>query len=95
MFGIAFDLDYKTADRLHPRGSRQAYKNLEKALGRHGFRRVQQSFFLSPSNDLAALVFAIEAVKALPWLAEAVRDIRAFRLENDSNFTSFIKEPRP
>ncbi len=94
MFGIAFDLDYKAADRLHPRGSRQANKDHEKAFGRHGFRRVQR-FFLSSSNDLAALVFAIEAVMALPWLADVVRDIRVFRLENDSDFTPFIKEPRP
>ena len=91
MFGIAFDLDYKAADRVHPKGSRQAYKDLERALGKHGFKRVQQSLFLAPSNDLAALFVAIEAVKALPWIAEVVRDLRAFRLEDDSDFTAIIK----
>ena len=95
MFGVAFDLNYLAAEAQHPKGSRQAYKDLERVLGRHGFRRVQQSFFLSPSNDLAVLVFAMEEVKALPWLALVVRDIRAFRLENDSDFTAFVKEPRP
>jgi virulence-associated protein VapD len=28
-------------------------------------------------------------------LADVVRDIRAFRLQHDSDFTPFVKSPRP
>jgi virulence-associated protein VapD len=31
------------------------------------------------------------ALRALPWFPASVRDIRAFRVEQWSDFTSFIK----
>ena len=34
----------------------------------------------------------MNALKAIPWFANSVRDIRAFRVENWSDFTQFMKE---
>ena len=34
----------------------------------------------------------MSALKALPWFPASVRDIRAFRVEQWSDFTSLIKE---
>ncbi len=35
---------------------------------------------------------AINALKNIEWFRESVRDIRAFRIEDWSNFTDFMKE---
>jgi virulence-associated protein VapD len=40
---------------------------------------------------LAKLFAAITALKALPWLPASVRDIRAFRVEQWSDFTRLVK----
>ena len=47
---------------------------------------------MSPhSEDMANLFRAITALKQLPWFAASVRDIRAFRIEQWSDFTPLIK----
>ena len=92
MFAVAFDLKVEAAAKAHPKGYRQAYLDIEAALGRYGFRRIQGSVYLSESEDLANLFRAMTALKALPWIPASVRDIRAFRVEQWSDFTSLIKE---
>ena len=47
------------------------------------------------NEDLANLTNAMTALKQLPWFPNSVRDIRAFRVEQWSDFTSFIKSPLP
>ena len=92
MFAIAFDLVVAKAENTHPRGSRQAYLDIEYTLGHFGFGRVQGSVYVTKTDDMANLFRAISALKALPWFAESVRDIRAFRVEQWSDFTALIKE---
>lgn len=41
---------------------------------------------------MANLFRAIDALKRIPWFKSSVRDIRAFRVEDWSNFTDFIKD---
>ena len=41
---------------------------------------------------MANLFQAIMSLKALEWFASSVRDIRAFRIEQWSNFTPIIKK---
>ncbi|HXT78679.1 MAG TPA: hypothetical protein VN702_03875 [Acetobacteraceae bacterium] len=40
---------------------------------------------------MANLFAAIMALKALPWLPASVRNIRAFRVEQWSDFTKLVK----
>ncbi len=97
MFAIAFDLVVADTAQHHTKrgvaslrrhrphacrfriqpGARQP---LHDALGRFG-----------PSEDLANLFGAITALKALPWFPPSVRDIRAFRVEQWSDFTKLVK----
>ena len=44
------------------------------------------------NHDMANLTRAMLALKTMPWFPLAVRDIRAFRIEDWSDFTTFIKE---
>jgi virulence-associated protein VapD len=91
MFAIAFDLSVEETLQAHPQGVRQAYADIEWTLNRFDFVRVQGSVYLSPDEDLTRLVRAMNALKALDWFPASVRDIRAFRVEQWSDFTGFIK----
>jgi len=91
MFAIAFDLVVADMLQHHPKGVAHAYADIGATLSTYGFLRVQGSLYTSESEDLANLFAAISALKALPWLPASVRDIRAFRVEQWSDFTKMVK----
>jgi virulence-associated protein VapD len=91
MFAIAFDLVVAETERYHPKGVSQAYSDIAATIERFGFRRIQGSVYVTEADDMATLFEAIMALKALPWLPHSVRDIRAFRIEQWSDFTSIVK----
>lgn len=93
MYAIAFDLKVADAEKHHPKGVSQAYADIAKILGGHGFDRAQYSLYLSkgPSDDMAKLFAAILALKAQPWFSLCVTDIRAFRVDQWSDFTGLIR----
>jgi len=47
--------------------------------------------YVGSDEDLANLTIAMTALKSLAWFPESVRDIRAFRVEQWSDFTPFMK----
>ena len=91
MFAIAFDLTVKTTEETHPKGVSQAYADIGAALKHRGFHRVQGSLYVTEKEDMANLFLAIQDLRALPWFVESVRDIRAFRIEQWSDFTPVVK----
>ena len=93
MFAIAFDLDVSEATRLHPKNAKQAYADIRKALISANYEWVQGSVYVQRSGDLATLHLAIASLRSLPWFGGSVRDIRAFRVENFSDFTPLMKSP--
>jgi virulence-associated protein VapD len=90
MFAIAFDLIVKEAEASHPRGVAQAYQDIANELSRFAFVRVQGSVYVTQSDDLGNLFQAIMTLKALSWFPGLVRDIRAFKVEHWSDFTTVI-----
>lgn len=91
MFAIAFDLVVADTAQHHPKGVAQAYADIGAVLGNFSFYRVQGSLYTNSSEDMANLFAAIMALKALPWFPSAVRDLRAFRVEQWSDFTKIVK----
>ncbi len=91
MFAITFDLVVSETSEHHPKGITQAYNDIAAVLGRFGFERIQGSVYVTKSEDMANLFQAIIALKELGWFAPSVRDIRAFRIEQWSDFTTVIK----
>lgn len=92
MFAIAFDLDTSDTERVHPKSVTQAYTDIRNLLHRFGFEWRQGSVYVTTNEDLGNLVQTINALKALPWFPAAVRDIRAFRVEQWSDMTPTIKD---
>jgi virulence-associated protein VapD len=46
---------------------------------------------VNDNEDMANLFLAIQALRALAWFPKSVRDIRAFRIEQWSDFTPVVK----
>lgn len=91
MFAIAFDLVVAQTQAVHPKGVTQAYAEIGATLARYGFNRIQGSVYVVENEDLANLLQAMNALKAMTWFPHCVRDIRAFRIEQWSDFTDFMK----
>jgi virulence-associated protein VapD len=92
MFAIAFDPVVRETQARHPKSVPAAYADIERALAANGFEGTQGSVHLTVNEDLACVTRAMNALKALAWFPDCVRDIRAFRVENWSDFTGFMKE---
>ncbi len=91
MFAVAFDLTVAETELHHPRGVSQAYSEIGAILGEFGFRRVQGSLYVTDDEDMAKLFLAIQALRQRTWFPKSVRDIRAFRIEQWSDFTPVVK----
>lgn len=91
MFAIAFDLDTLQTEEHHPKSVTQAYADIKKTLLSFGFAWKQGSVYTCDNEDLANLFAAIQALKSLPWFPASVRDLRAFRVEQWSDFTPLMK----
>lgn len=91
MYAIAFDLIVAEINKHYPKGVSQAYYEVGALLGEYGFRRVQGSLYLTDDEDMANLFAAIQALKEQSWFPKVVRDIRAFRIEQWSDFTHLVK----
>lgn len=91
MFAIAFDLVVADTEQHHPKGVSQAYADIGSILYDHGFRRVQGSLYVTDKEDMANLFLAVHALRSMVWLPKSVKDIRAFRIEQWSDFTTIVK----
>ena len=87
MYAIAFDLTVADTEMHHPKGVSQAYTE----IGEYGFRRVQGSLYVTDDENMANLFMAIQALRSRPWFPKSVRDLRAFRIEQWSDFTPVFK----
>jgi virulence-associated protein VapD len=91
MYAWAFDLIVADTKAHHPKGVSQAYSDVGAILGAYGFRRVQGSVYVTDDEDMAKLFVAIQALRALSWFPKSVGDIRAFRIEQWSDFTPVVR----
>jgi virulence-associated protein VapD len=91
MYAVAFDLVVSDTDKNHPKGVSQAYADIGSILAKYGFNRVQGSLYVTDNEDMGRLFIAIQALKAQPWFPLSVKDIRAFRVEQWSDFTPIVK----
>lgn len=91
MYAVAFDLVVADTEQHHPKGVAQAYSDIGSILNQYGFRRVQDSLYVTDNEDLANLFVVVQTLRSQAWLPKSVRDIRAFRIEQWSDFTQVVK----
>ncbi len=91
MYAISFDLTVADTEKAHPVGVAQAYADIGKILAQFHFKRMQGSLYVTDNENMAVLFQAITTPKSQSWFPQSVRDIRAFRVEQWSDFTGVIK----
>lgn len=92
MYAISFDLVVADTEEHHPKGVSQAYSDIGSTLRKFGFERIQGSLYTNNNENMANLFQAMNALKAMEWFPKSILDIRAFRIEQWSDFTPTMKE---
>ncbi|WP_041200304.1 endoribonuclease VapD [Helicobacter pylori] len=94
MHAISFDLDTNILKQVY-KGSfhNNAYGEVRQILGTLGFQWIQGSVYvnLSTENNLTQVYKAINKLSQIQWFTQAVKDIRAFKVEDWSDFTEIVK----
>lgn len=93
MYAIAFDLKIDDLKKEYGEPYNKAYDEIRQELELLGFEWTQGSLYISNSskNTLANVYKAINKLSNIKWFKNSVRDIRAFKVEDYSNFTEIVK----
>lgn len=93
MYAIAFDLEIAELKKHYGEPYNGAYLEIGKELKALGFEWTQGSVYLTNDgkNNLATVYRAINVLSKIEWFKRSVRDIRAFKVEDWSDFTEIVK----
>ena len=91
MLAISFDMKVADLERYYGKSYTSAYYKIRRSLESDNFYWLQGSTYAVQSDDLMALFIAIQHLKEFDWFCKSIRDIRGFRMENWSDFTSYFK----
>lgn len=92
MYAISFGMVNVDLKKNYGEPYNNAYYEISTVLEEFDFYRAQGSVYLSDKNDMVNLTRAVIKLKSIDWFRNSVRDIRAFKVEDWSNFTDFMKE---
>lgn len=92
MYALSFDMNIADLQQHFGEPYNGAYYEIKRTLVGQGFYWVQGSTYMTNADNLTNLFRAIEALKRLDWFRKSVRDIRGYRVEEWSDFTSIVKE---
>lgn len=93
MYAIAFDLKIEDLKKSYGEPYNKAYDEVRQELETLGFEWTQGSVYINHSdqNSLTTVYKAINRLSRIGWFRESVRDIRAFKVEDWSDFTEIVK----
>ncbi len=94
MYALAFDLKIDDLKKYYGEPYNLAYDEIKKELETIGFDWTQGSVYMSNNNNnsLTSVYNAINKLSKIEWFKKSVRDIRAFKVEDWSDFTNIVKE---
>jgi len=93
MYAIAFDLRIDDLKREYGEPYNRAYDEIRQELEKLGFEWTQGSVYINhaESDTLTTVYKAITRLSKIDWFKNSVRDIRAFKVEDWSDFTGIVK----
>lgn len=93
MYAIAFDLKIEDLKREYGDPYNGAYDEIRQDLEQLGFKWTQGSVYISKStkDSLTTVYRAINTLSQIDWFRKSVRDIRTFKVDDWSDFTSIVK----
>ena len=93
MYAIAFDLKIEDLKKFYGDPYNKAYDDIRQELDELGFEWTQGSLYINknPKNTLTNVYKVINKLSKIEWFRKSVRDIRAFKVEDWSDFTEIVK----
>ncbi len=93
MYAIAFDIKIDDLRREYGDPYNRAYDEIRQELETLGFQWTQGSVYISVSekDTLTNVYRAINRLSSILWFKRSVRDIRAFKVEDWSDFTDIVR----
>jgi len=91
MYALSFDMVISDLKQHYGEPYNNAYFEIKELLKKNGFDWVQGSTYMTQNDDLAALVKTIMELSKVDWFKKSVRDLRGFKVESWSDFTTLIK----
>lgn len=93
MYGISFELNLEVLKKEYGNSYHCAYEEVRHELGNVGFEWTHGSVYINQSNEnsLTTVYKAISRLSKIEWFRNSVRDIRAFKVEDWSDFTEIVK----
>ena len=93
MYAVSFDMEISKLKEHYWEAYNPAYDEIRKTMDNLGFNWVQWSLYLAreDSNSLTTVYKTIDKLKNIQWFKDSVRDIRAFKVEDWSDFTEIVK----
>lgn len=93
MYAIAFDLKIDDLKKHYGDPYNGAYDEIRQELEALGFEWTQGSVYINSdnTNSLTTVYKAINRLSQIDWFKKSVRDIRAFKVEDWSDFTEIVK----
>jgi virulence-associated protein VapD len=97
MYAVSFDIDIEKLKTIHPDPNKlkygSSYREINEIMNDAGFLEKQDNFYISMLHreSLVYLYEVIHNLSKIEWFRESVKDIRAFKVEDWSNFTEVVK----
>lgn len=93
MYAIVFDLKIEDLKTHYGESYNKANDEIKQELKALGFEWTQGSVYINHSqkNTLTTVYKAINRLSQIGWFKNSVRDIRAFKIEDWSDFTDIVK----
>jgi virulence-associated protein VapD len=93
MYAIAFDLKIDDLKKEYGEPYNKAYDEVRQELEKLGFEWTQGSVYMNhdEKNTLVMVYKAIAKLSKINWFKNSVRDIRAFKVEDWSDFIDIVK----
>ena len=93
MYAVAFDMKVDDLRKFYGSPYNQAYDEIRQEMDDMGFECAQGSLYITKNDkdSLTTVYKAINKLLKIDWFKNSVRDIRAFKVEDWSNFTEIVK----
>lgn len=92
MFAISFGMSISKLEEHYGTPYNRAYYEIKESLKKNDFNWIQGSTYLTVNGNLSNLYKAINDLSKFEWFKKSVRDIRAYKVEDWSDFTPIMKE---
>lgn len=96
VYAISFDMDIESLRLNYGDPYNNAYGEIRRILGEHGFRWQQGSVYFGDEtvNAVSCVLAAEDVARRLAWFEASVRDIRMLRIEEDNNLMPAVEAGR-